>query len=57
MDDKATLVTLEIEGEAADIVRRLFATEPQVEVVHVDGTARLETYAAPPFDVVSCTPR
>jgi len=52
MDDEATLVTLEIDEEAADIVRRLFAAEPQVEVVHDDATAWLETYAGPPFDLV-----
>jgi predicted O-methyltransferase YrrM len=52
MDDQATLVTLEIDEEAADIVRRLFAAEPQVEVVHEDATAWLETYAGPPFDLV-----
>jgi predicted O-methyltransferase YrrM len=52
MDDRATLVTLEIDEEAADIVRRLFAGEPRVEVVHEDATAWLETYAGPPFDLV-----
>jgi predicted O-methyltransferase YrrM len=52
MDDEATLVTLEIDEEAADIVRELFAAEPRVHVVHVDATAWLETYTGPPFDLV-----
>lgn len=52
LDETARLVTLEIDEEAADIVRDLFADEPQVDVVHVDATEWLETYAGPPFDLV-----
>jgi predicted O-methyltransferase YrrM len=52
MGDGTTLVTLEIDEEAADIVGRLFTAEPQVEVVHTDATAWLETYTGPPFDLV-----
>jgi predicted O-methyltransferase YrrM len=52
MDDQATMVTLEIDEEAADIVRGLFAGEPQVEVVHVDATTWLAAYDGPPFDLV-----
>jgi predicted O-methyltransferase YrrM len=52
MDERATLTTLEIDEEAAHIVRSLFADEPRVEVVHVDATSWLETYAGPPFDLV-----
>src|SRR5690349_18588948 len=52
MDDRATLVTLEIDEEAADIVRDLFADEPRVEVVHADATEWLQAYNGPSFDVV-----
>ena len=52
LDAAATLVTLEIDEEATDIVRTLFADEPQVEVVHVDATEWLERYDGPPFDLV-----
>jgi predicted O-methyltransferase YrrM len=52
MDANATLVTLEIDEEAVDIVRRVFADEPQVAVVHTDATVWLEAYDGPPFDLV-----
>jgi predicted O-methyltransferase YrrM len=52
MDDRASLVTLEIDEEAADIVRGLFAGEPRVEVVHVDATKWLQAYDGPLFDVI-----
>lgn len=52
LDEHATLVTVEIDEEAADIVRKLFASEPGVEVVHSDATAWLEGYDGPPFDLI-----
>jgi predicted O-methyltransferase YrrM len=52
MDEHATLVTVEIDEEAADIVRKLYSAEPGVEVIHADATGWLEQYDGPPFDLV-----
>lgn len=52
MDPTARLVSLEIDEEAADIVRDLFKDEPRLELVHTDATEWLERYDGPPFDLV-----
>jgi predicted O-methyltransferase YrrM len=52
MDAASRLLTLEIDDEAADLVRDLFAGDDRVELVHTDATEWLERYDGEPFDLV-----